>query len=46
MKKEITKTDVKKLIKTSAKKAEKKDAMQDKKMLGNCVLKKAKGDKY
>ena len=46
MKKEINKTEVKKLIKTSAKKAEKKDVMQDKKMLGNCVLKKAKGDKY
>ncbi len=35
MKKEVTKKDVKKMIK----KSEKKDVMQDKKMMGNGVLK-------
>ena len=42
MKKEITKREVKKMIK----KSEKKDIMQDKKMMGNKVMKKAKSDKY
>ena len=42
MKKEVTKKEVKKMIK----KSEKKDIMQDKKMMGNKVLKKMKSDKY
>jgi hypothetical protein len=46
MKKEVTKKEVKKLINTSQKKEAKKDAVKDKKMMGNCVLKKAKTDKY
>jgi hypothetical protein len=42
MKNAIGKKEVKKMIKTS----EKKDIKQDKKMMGNKVLKKAKADKY
>lgn len=42
MKKELMKKDVKKMIK----KSEAKDVKQDKKMMGNGVLKKDKKDKY
>lgn len=39
MKKDVTKKAVGKMIKTAAKKEEKKDIKQDKKMMGNEVLK-------
>lgn len=42
MEKKVTKKEVKKMIK----KSEKKDVEQDKKMMGNKVLKKNKADKY
>lgn len=42
MKKEVTQKTVQKMIK----KSEAKDIKQDKKMMGNKILKKAKGDKY
>lgn len=46
MKMELKKKDVKKMIKKSDKVAVKKDKMQDKKMMGNTLMKKCKEDKY
>ncbi len=42
MKKAVTKNEVKSMVK----KAEKKDVMQDKKMMGNKVMKKSKDCEY
>lgn len=46
MKNAITKSAVKTMIKKTDKKAVAKDKIQDKKMMGNGVLKKAKDCKY